>query len=66
MDRTDLAKMILVGVVLGVTAAAVVWWLERFQTERLVGELRTHLDTMSDEYRAWLAQRPRPGKGGGR
>jgi len=53
MDRADLPKVILTGVVLGVVAAAVVWYLERFQTERLASELRQHLDGMSDEFRQW-------------
>lgn len=57
----ELPRVIVTGIVLGITAAAVVWFLERFQTNRLVTELRQHLDEQSEEYREWLAQRPNKG-----
>lgn len=57
MDRTDLPRILVTGAVLGITCAAIVWWLERFEANRLVDELRSHLDGMSDEYRQWLSQR---------
>ena len=62
--REDLPRIIITGAVLGVVCATIVWWLERFQTDRLVGQLRNHLDTMSDEYKSWLAQRPGHSPGG--
>jgi len=36
-------RVILAGVTLGVVAALVVWWLERFQTQRLISELEEYL-----------------------
>lgn len=46
----------LIGVVLGLTAAAVVWWLERFEVGRLHDEVQSYLETY-DEFRDWLANR---------
>lgn len=39
-------QVIAVGVVLGLTAAAVVWWLERYQTDRMTSIWREWLDSL--------------------
>lgn len=44
MERQDLARIIITGVTLGVAAGIVVWFLERFETNRLVDQLRADLD----------------------
>lgn len=47
-------QVVAIGLIMGLTAAAVVWWLERFESERLHGEVRSYLDRY-DEFRDWLA-----------
>jgi hypothetical protein len=42
-------------IVLGVTAAAVVWALERFETERMFGEMRAYLEK-HDAFRRYEEQ----------
>lgn len=46
-------QVLLAGLVLGLTAALVVWWLERFEVGRLHGEVRGYLKNY-DEFRDWL------------
>lgn len=55
--KDELPKVIVTGIVLGVVAGAVVWFLERFQTNRLVEELKTALDD-EGALRQWLDSRP--------
>ena len=55
--KEDLPKILLAGLILGVTAAAMVWFLERFEGQRLHSEVREYLERY-DEFRAWLAARP--------
>jgi len=62
MNQQDLEKIVLTGLILGVVAASVVWFLERFQSERLHAEVRTYLERY-DEFREWVKQRP-TGPGG--
>ena len=57
MNRDDLSKVLLTGLILGVVAAGVVWFLERFEGRRLHAEVREYLDKY-DEFRAWMATRP--------
>lgn len=59
MPREEATKIIIAGVALGITAGLVVWFLERFETERMVAELRSQLDEHSEELRRWLAERPK-------
>lgn len=58
MSQEEITKVIATGLVLGIVAAGIVWFLERFESARLAAQLREHLDTMSDEYKEWLAKRP--------
>ncbi len=46
-------QAILIAAVLGVVAAAVVWYLERFQSARLFGEMRDYM-SKQDQFREWL------------
>lgn len=46
-------QIIIAGVALGFTAALVVWWLERFEVDRLHGEVQGYLKNY-DEFRDWL------------
>lgn len=64
MNKQDLAKVILTGLALGITAGAVVWFLERFETARLHEEVRDYL-TNYDKWREWMANQPQfPGHDG--
>lgn len=49
------SQMIMIGLVLGVTAAAVVWWLERFEVSRLHGEISDYLHRY-DKFKQWEAE----------
>lgn len=61
----ELPKILLAGLILGITAAAIVWFLERFEGQRLHSEVREYLEKY-DEFRNWLASRPDlPGPGAG-
>lgn len=51
-DRT---RVLVMAAVLGIVAAAVVWYLERFESRRLHAEVRQYLSRY-DEFRAWLAR----------
>lgn len=55
-EQLPLRHVILTGVVMGVTAAAIVWWLERFESDRLHREVRSYLGRY-DEFRDWLEQK---------
>jgi hypothetical protein len=44
---------IVIAVGLGLVAACVVWYLERFETNRLFGEMREYM-TKQDQFREWL------------
>lgn len=54
--RQDLGRILLTGAALGLVAGAVVWFLERFETERLHSEVRSYMENY-DAFRAFLAQR---------
>jgi hypothetical protein len=54
--REDLARIIMVGAVLGITAGAVVWFLERFESDRLHEEVARYLRDY-DAFNEWLAHR---------
>ena len=57
MTPEELRKILLTGLVLGIVAASVVWFLERFEGKRLHNEVREYLERY-DEFRAWLTTRP--------
>ena len=44
----EVRNAIVSGVILGAVAAVVVWWLERFETRRMVGEVETYLRRHAD------------------
>lgn len=48
-------RTIITGVVLGVVCALVVWWLERFEIDKLHGEVRSYLEKV-DEFKRWEAE----------
>lgn len=52
--RQDLGRILLAGAVLGLTAGAVVWFLERFEAQKLHREMSEYLGRY-DEFRQWLA-----------
>lgn len=41
--------------IMGLVAAAVVWWLERFEVEKLHEHFRQYLDKV-DAFKAWEAE----------
>lgn len=49
----NIRQALTAGLILGVTAALIVWWLERFELERLHAETRQYL-VRYDEFRDWL------------
>jgi hypothetical protein len=49
-------QVILIGVLLGITAACIVWYLERFEMRQLHAEVQRYLG-LSDEFRDWLSAR---------
>lgn len=55
MTRKQAAAYLAVAVVFGVVAAAVVWYLERFETERMFRELRSYL-AKYDAFREYEAR----------
>jgi hypothetical protein len=55
----NVRSAIIVGVALGVTAALVVWWLERFEVARLHAGVETYLDQV-DRFRKWQAEHGQP------
>lgn len=59
-------QVVLIGAVLGIVAAGVVWWLERFELakvrdeirESMAGEAQSYLERY-DEFRQWLREHGR-------
>jgi hypothetical protein len=45
-------QAVVIGILLGVTAALVVWYLERFEVAKLHGEVRDYLGRY-DEFTKW-------------
>lgn len=61
----DMRRAILAGLVLGITAGVVVWFLERFELNRLHGEVNEYLSKRA-EFHDFLAERgllDEPGQG---
>lgn len=52
----ELRNAIVSGLVLGVVAACVVWWLERFESRRMIGEVETYLRRHAD-FQGYLRER---------
>ena len=50
-------NVILTGAILGLVAGAVVWFLERFEANRLHAQVREYLHRY-DEFQDWLKSRP--------
>lgn len=56
----DVRKLLVLGIALGITAALVVWWLERFEERRMMDSLHRELGQYLgrwDEFQAWLGRR---------
>lgn len=47
-------QTIVVGLILGVSCALCVWYLERFESRRLITDVESYL-ARYDEFRDWLA-----------
>lgn len=62
MSELHIRNVLVTGLVLGLTAALVVWWLERFEVDRLHTEVHGYLKNY-DEFREWLQTRA-DGNGG--
>ena len=45
-----------IGIALGITAGLIVWFLERFETDRLHREVRGYLKNV-DEFNEWLREK---------
>lgn len=55
-------QLILVGLILGATAAALVWWLERFEVARLHAELDDYMGRHAG-FAEWLRDHGGEGEG---
>ena len=62
----ELRSLVVVGVVLGVVCAAVVWWLERFELDKMrqhmqdtLGTEAAHYLEMRDAFDRWLREHGR-------
>ncbi len=53
-----LRESILAAALIAVFCAAIVWWLERYETQRMHSEIGTYLHRYS-EFREWLEARER-------
>lgn len=51
-----LKHWILVAVIFGIVAAAVVWWLERFEVNKFHGEVRQYLNHY-ELFEQWMRER---------
>lgn len=49
---------IVTGIMLGIVAGLVVWYLERFQTDRMFSDMRDYMEKR-DDFRAWLQREGR-------
>jgi len=47
---------VVIAIGMGIVAALVVWYLERFETNRLFGEMRDYM-SKQDQFRDWLRER---------
>lgn len=51
--RQDLGRILMAGAALGLVAGAVVWFLERFESQRLHEQVHEYLRDY-DKFREWL------------
>ncbi len=56
MKDFNARQAIVVGLILGLTCALVVWYLERFESRRLHTEISEYL-SKRDQFREWLSKR---------
>ena len=49
-------RVLVIGAVLGIVAAAVVWYLERFEVRKMIGEAERVLSRHAD-FEKWLRER---------
>lgn len=52
MTQEEFTRLVVIGLVLGIVAASVVWFLERFEIAKLHGEVRGYLEKY-ESFRAW-------------
>lgn len=53
--NVNVKQALIIGLTLGLTAAVVVWFLERFESDRLHSEVSNYLHRY-DEFRKWDSQ----------
>ncbi len=58
MNEINWTQVIVTGVVLGVVAAACVWWLERFESGKLHAQVSEYLGKRA-EFDEWLREHGR-------
>jgi len=51
-----LKQALIIAIVFGLVAAAVVWWLERFEINKFHGEVQDYLQNQG-AFRQWLNER---------
>lgn len=49
-------QVVVAAVVLGCVAAGVVWWLERFELEKMYGEIGNYIGKR-EEFNRWMKER---------
>lgn len=66
METVKGRELVVVGVVLGLVCASVVWWLERFELAKIREEIRDGIASEAetylsryDEFRRWLHEHGR-------
>lgn len=57
-DVVTFRHAIVTGIMLGIVAGLVVWYLERFQTDRMFSDMRDYMEKR-DDFRAWLQREGR-------
>lgn len=55
-------QALIIAVVFGIVAAAVVWWLERFEINKFHGEVQDYLRNQG-AFHQWLQERGQNGEG---
>lgn len=62
MGAVSWKQTLVLAALMGVVAAGVVWFLERFETDRMHAQMREYLEK-HEAFRLWTAEHGEPGGG---